>query len=505
MSLRINTIVNYLGQGWVALMGLAFIPIYIRYLGIEAWGLVGVLSMMQAWLSLLDLGLTPTLSREMARFTAGAHTPQSIRDLLRSMEIIYGVVALSVILVVWVLADSLAGSWLKAGTIPNETVVNALVVMGLVLAARMVEQVYRGAIQGLQKYVWLNTIQSTLATVRWLGAVGVLAYGSATIEAFFAWQGFVSILTVLVFGIQTYRWLPPTERPGRFDLEELNRVKAFAGGMAITTLLALLLTQVDKLMLSKILPLDDFGYYVLAGSVASMLTFLSAPLSIAISPRFAEQIARSEQAKLVQTYHRASQWMAVILIPSALTLASFSESAVWAWSGDANLAKSVAPLLTLLALGAMFNGFMHIPYATQLAYGWTGFVIRLNMVAVVVVAPAILWAVPRFGGIGAAWVWLALNVGYVVVGMHFMHRRLLPAEKWIWYRRSIAQPLAVGAVTVLTLKLAIPLAQHRFIALICLGLVWLTATVLVLLFTPEPRALFVQWWILRKNAKRDHE
>ena len=87
-SIKNNLIANYLGQGWVALMGLAFIPLYIRYLGMEAYGLIGLFAVIQAWMTLLDMGMTPTLNREMARYTAGAHSSQSIRDLLRSLEIL---------------------------------------------------------------------------------------------------------------------------------------------------------------------------------------------------------------------------------------------------------------------------------------------------------------------------------------------------------------------------------------------------------------------------------
>jgi len=46
MSFRRNVIASYLGQAWVALMGLAFIPIYIRYLGIEAWGVMGLFAVL---------------------------------------------------------------------------------------------------------------------------------------------------------------------------------------------------------------------------------------------------------------------------------------------------------------------------------------------------------------------------------------------------------------------------------------------------------------------------
>ena len=54
MSLQRNVAANYLASGWAALMGLAFVPWYVRYLGIESYGLIGVFGTMQVWLALLD-------------------------------------------------------------------------------------------------------------------------------------------------------------------------------------------------------------------------------------------------------------------------------------------------------------------------------------------------------------------------------------------------------------------------------------------------------------------
>ena len=99
--LKRNLVANYVGQGWSAVLGLAFIPLYIRYLGMEAYGLIGLFAVIQAWLTLLDMGTTPTLIREMARFTGGAHSPQSICDLLRSLEILCFSIAALVGLGVW--------------------------------------------------------------------------------------------------------------------------------------------------------------------------------------------------------------------------------------------------------------------------------------------------------------------------------------------------------------------------------------------------------------------
>lgn len=504
MSLKKNTIANYLGQGWTALMGLAFIPVYIRYMGIEAWGLVGLMSMLQAWLTLLDMGLTPTLSREMARFQAGAHSAQSIRDLLRSLEVIYGGVAIAVVVIVWLIAPWMSVHWLSAAQLSPASVAQAIGIMGLVLAARMVEQIYRGAIQGLQRQVWLNGAQSVMATLRWAGAVGVLAWVDSSIEAFFLWQGLVSLLTMAILVRQTYHWLPRRVHPARFDLAAIVRIRSFAGGMAATTLLALMLTQVDKLLLSKLVSLEDFGYYTLAASAAGALYFLVAPMVNAVSPHLTELVAKSEQEMLVDTYHRASQWLAAVLIPAALMMVVFAEPLLQVWTGNASLAQQAAPLLALLAMGTLCNGFMHVPYTTQLAHGWTGFAVRVNVVAVCFIVPAILWAVPRFGAIGAAWAWLALNAGYVLISMHFMHRRLLPSEKWRWYRDAVFKPLAIGSITVLALRQWVELPQDRAAMAAALAGIGVLVMGAVLWAVPASRVfLVIQFKALRGYALND--
>src|SRR5688572_28353923 len=132
-------------------MGLAFIPVYIHYLGMEAYGLIGVFVLLHAWLAFFDLGMTPTLNREMARFTAGKHTPQSIGDLLRSLEIICAGIAMLICCVLWAGSEFASNRWLKVETLPESGVTRALVIMGASLALRFCEGIYRGSLLGLER------------------------------------------------------------------------------------------------------------------------------------------------------------------------------------------------------------------------------------------------------------------------------------------------------------------------------------------------------------------
>ena len=88
MTLKRNVIANILGSGWSALMSIIFVPLYIKYMGVESYGLIGVSTIVFAWLFILDMGMSSTISREMARFSGNAHNNKSILDLLKSFEII---------------------------------------------------------------------------------------------------------------------------------------------------------------------------------------------------------------------------------------------------------------------------------------------------------------------------------------------------------------------------------------------------------------------------------
>lgn len=444
MALKRNLIANYLGQGWVAIMSLAFIPLYIKYLGIESYGLIGLFALLQAWLILLDMGMTSTLGREMARFTGDAHSAQSIRDLLRSIEVIAFGIAILIASVIALSANWIANSWLQAESLPVGVVAEAFMLIGLVTAIRFMESIYRSSIIGLQRHVLFNMINSVLATLRGLGAVGVLVWISASIEAFFIWQGAVSIVTLIILMIITYTSLPPAERSGNFSLGLLRGIWKFAGGMFSITLFAILLTQVDKILLSKLLSLKEYGYYTLVAIVAGGLYTIITPITQSFYPRLCELHARNDQVGLINTYHKGAQLISVFAGSVAIVIIVFGETFLRLWTQDPELVQRSKNLLSLLILGNLLNGLMAIPYHTQLAHGWTSLTIRINIIAVAIIVPAILWVTPRFGAGGAAWVWISLNAGYVLIGIHFMYKRILCNEKWRWYIKDVLIPLLAG-------------------------------------------------------------
>jgi O-antigen/teichoic acid export membrane protein len=456
---RANILANLAGNGWAALAQLLLVPVYLDVLGTEAFALVGVWATLQSVANLLDLGLSTTVNREMARRSAGPGDRPAMRDLLRSLEAVYWPFGLLIAAAVFAGAPWLATSWLNAERMGSGELVHSLRLIGVVMALQWPYDLYAGALYGLQRQVEVNVVVAGVATLRAVGGAAVLWFVSPTVQAFFAWQAACSVIQTLVPLLLVWRQIREPGHTPRARTAVLREVAGFAGGVLGISALSALLTQVDKIVVSRMLSLEAFGYYALAGLAASVLSRLVGPVFTAIYPRLTQLVAQGDSAAEAELYQRGTRLIAILVIPPALVLGAFAPAVLRIWTGDAEVAARAAPVLALLLAGTALNGIMHMPYALQLAHGWTALSLRINLAAAVLLPPALVLAARNWGTTGAAGVWAVLNVGYLVVGVLLMHRRLLRREVGRWYAGLLppfAGALVVTGVAWLLVDQALP-------------------------------------------------
>ena len=233
-------------------------------MGIESWGLIGLFTILQTVFGLLDMGLSSTLNREMARLSVLPGKEQEMRNLVRTMETLYWCVAVFVGITIAALSPFIVHHWLKAGQLSPKTIEQAILIMGLVMALQMPIGFYSGGLMGLQKQVLLNVINISVSILRGAGAVLILWLVSPTIQAFFLGQIVISAINIFLLALFLWRRLPHTDNKAVFQKQLLKGVWKFAAGMSGISILAVILSQMDKIILSKMLSLEMFGYYMLA-------------------------------------------------------------------------------------------------------------------------------------------------------------------------------------------------------------------------------------------------
>jgi len=479
-GLRSNLIANFTGQGAATLIQLAITPVYIRWLGVEAYGLIGFQLTLQALMQVLDFGLSPTINRELARFSALPDKAQESRDFVRTLETGYWLIGAIIGLAIYAAAPYLGAHWLNRSSLPAPVVEKSLRMIAVLIAAQWPLTFYQGGLLGLQRHTSLNIARVATTAAAAIGGYVLVAHLSLGITMFFAWQAAISLLNVALVAWLLWRSLPVSAQPPHFRLDAVRHVGRFAAGMTVITITSLLITQLDKLVLSRVVSLEQFGYYVVAALVSNGLSAITRPMFMSIFPRFSALVAASDDVGIERTYRRGWRLMMALVVPVTAVTVVFSYQLFALWTRNEGVARAAAPIASLLVVGTALNGLMSIPFALQLARGWTSLSVKTNVALTLVACPAVLWAAQRYGTIGAAWVWPTLMALYMAMALPAIHRALLPGLGVQWFFRDVVIPVSVAAMVAFLAGAFLPSSNHVVWMGSAIAIAWIaTATALV--------------------------
>ncbi len=492
MSLKKNILANYFGQGWVALMSLAFIPFYIERLGLEAFGLVGFFALLQGIFRLIDMGMSTALNREMARYAGGATTIGVARDLVRTIEIVTYALAVLVFSTVWMFAELFGRDWFNKTDLNYSVISVAIKVMGAITALRLIEAVYTSSITGLQNQVLYNIGTASMATIRWAGCALILIVVEPTIINFFLWQLFSSALSLFLFRYKLYEIIFSLNARGNFSLKVLSSVKKFASGVFAVTVLGMVLSQSDKIYLSRSLELKEFGYYSLAVAISGGVYYLSVPIQQAYMPRLNQLYAANQHKEFINAYRTALQLIAVTIGSVSMVMSLFSKEILLIWTGNHEIATEVALLLGALCVGNLLSCLLSIPIQTNLSIGRTGRVVGIYIVSVIMYIPMIMLAGCVFGAVGVAGSWVFLNLLTFIILLPYVEQRPIFQSLKQWVSDAI-KPIATALAVIYPLHEFMPRSIGELTMILYISTTLILALMSSSLASSGVRAIFLGW------------
>jgi O-antigen/teichoic acid export membrane protein len=353
---------------------------------------------------------------------------------------------------------------------------------------------YQGALIGAQRLTVSSAINMAMVTIGSLGAVAVVAFVSPTIEAFFIWQACVGLVYAITMQFAAWRVIGHTQ-VNRFDVDDIKRILKFSAGVGAISLSGLVLTQMDKLILSKTIGLKGYGQYMLATMVASSLYIFIVPVFNALYPRFSTLVAQDKFDELLKQYRTVSHLLASMLFPTAMIMVLLSHVLIRLWTGNAELAADVAPLASLLLIGYALHGVMHIPYALMLAHGETKSMSTIYVLLIIVSVPLTIIFSLNYGAGGGAMAQLLLFIFYVLLGIWITHKRFLKGYARKWLSKDVGVPLGVSLLIGVSGYFVMPIMGEVVYMKFLLGFIlWVVATMLSILSSQFSRSIFVRYW-----------
>jgi O-antigen/teichoic acid export membrane protein len=446
LSLRRNVLATYASHLYVAVVGIAVTPFYLADLGTEAYALVGFFAMLLAWFQLLDLGLSPAVMREVARFRGGAIEAGTLRSTVRAIELLFMIVAALAAGSTALIAAPIAEHWLEPRTLSTAAVAQAVLLMAIAIGLRFASIFYRAVIVGNERLQWIGGFNVTIASIRAFGVLPAMAWLGGTPRVFFTVQLVIGVVELGALALQAYRHLPAVEHAVGWSLAPLRGVARLTAAVGFTGGLTVVMTQSDRLVLSGLLSLTDYAHFNLAVLAASAVALAGAPLGTALQPRMAALVAAGDRAALLRVYAVGTRVMGLVTLPLAAVLAFHSEPLLWAWTGQAEAARAGAPVLSLYALGNAVMAHLGLPYALQFATGRLKLHVIGNALLVLTLVPGQVFLTIHYGAVGAGAFWLAVNLLYASFWIPVALHSLAPESLRGWYLDILRLAVVAGAL-----------------------------------------------------------
>lgn len=455
MSLRRNIVANYISQAYVAGISIVTVPLYLKFMGGEAYGLIGFYTMLQAWFQLLDAGLSTTLARESSRYNAGATDASTLSQLRRVLEWAFVAVGVLGATFFFIFGEAIANKWLNVNALSLIEVTRCIELMGLVIAFRWLSCLYRGVVTGYEEQVWLGYFNIIIATARFPCGIPILILVDPSPVTYFSYQVVISFFETIILYWKANQLLPRCVVLFRGAIDRLGEPLKFASGVAFTSVAWVLVTQIDKLFLSSILALSDYGEFSLAIILAGGINLLAAPIGAAFLPRLTSTAANFDETGTRNLYLRYTELTCFAMFPIAFTVFACASQVLFAWTGNKGLSQSADMVLGIYSLGNAVMGLSSFAYYIQYAKGN----VRLHLIGSFILAaiylPAVVWAANFDGANGAAAMWLLMNMLYLLFWVPLVHRRLLPGLHMQWISKRVL-PVVIGAAIPTLVVILIP-------------------------------------------------
>lgn len=472
-SLKKSTIVNYIGQFYTMFIGIFMLPFYLKYLGAEAYGLVGFFAMLMSWMALLDLGLSATLARETAKLKDKINGLLELKKMTLSIELFFVFISVFIFGAMFFGSTWISTHWLSVKELSYETVESTVKIMAFMIVLRWFVGLYQGTIIGFEDHVWLNIYKVGFSTLKFFGAFLLIVYVSTDIVHFFYFQMIVAIFEFIVikFKVDSYMKVYQKVSP---SFTTLKQMAPFALNIAFISAITVFIGQLDKLMLSHYLTLKEYGFFTLVIILSGAIVQFFQPIGQTILPRMISLLSNGQEKEMIALYHKATQIVAIVVLSVSGIVAVFAYELLYAWTGNIEASQWAAPILFWYALGNGAVALLSFQFYMQYVHGNLKYHVKGNIYFGFVQIIVVILAVHFYGALGAGIAWFGLQTFFLLWWPGFIHSKFAPGIHKDWIFKDILPSLMMSLVYLLLMKnIAIVFSENRlilFLTLIGLGL-----------------------------------
>lgn len=479
-----NTLFNIAGEGAPLLAALVAIPLLLKGIGVDRFGLLGIAWMVIGYASLLDFGLGRALTKIVSEKVSTGRASDVPGIVWTSIVIMFGLGVLGACLIAVSAPVFVEKLRMPDGLRPEA--VTAFRVLALSLPVVIIGVGLRGTLEALHRFDLSNAVRIPAGVFAVAGPLFVLPFTPSLIAvvAVLAVGRLASCIAYLTLCV---RALPSLRTRVGVQLEPVRKLLSFGGWMTVSNVVSPLMTVFDRFIIGALISTEAVAYYTTPYDMVSKMVMVSAALTGVLFPTFAGIITQDRE-RVMRLFGRSVTYVFLVLFPITLVVVALAHEGLTLWGVGPEMARESAPVLQILAVGVLINALALVPFTLIQAAGRPDITAKLHLFELPLYLVAIVVFTRRYGIIGSAIV-SAARMTFDAACLFLISRRL------VRFRVNAGLVAAVVAFSVVALATFALLSSAPFARSVSLvvALMFFFGLALTRLITPEDRALMSRW------------
>lgn len=388
------------GQVLPMAVSLITTPIVIRLLGAEGWGVMLVVLLIPSFLGFADFGMALASTKFGSEaFATGSRDKEG--RIVRTAALIALLSATPIAAALFLLSGTVVG-WFN---IPEHFRGQASIALKLAAITFVLNLLCLivNTPQLARLRMDVNTLVNTGFRVLGAIAIPIVIYLGGGLVGIFIVLFAVSTLTLLGHIFVSGRLLSELFQIS-IERAAIRPMLKFGGGLVVAGVAAILLTNLDRFVLTKVTSVETLAFYSAAATLASMVTLMTGSMIQSLMPAFSQLQGAENRETLTALYSRGTRFNLIWLVPAIVSLAIIAKTFFTVWGGEDFGRESPMPFYILL-FGLAFNVLAYFPWATIMAAGRSDVFAKLYWIELVPYIALVSWLTWNFGASGAAAAW----------------------------------------------------------------------------------------------------
>ena len=411
-----NIAANFIVIGWLSLLSILAIPVYIKLLGVSEWGIVAACASLQLLFNFIDAGFSQIVPKWVAR---EANDKVSLRNYVTLFRKVYLGLSILMLAFLQLNAEYLAHSWFQVAPDQSEKLELAIRIIAFQMLFQFVNNLHIGLWHGMQRQVLASLSVGGFGTLKHVATMSVLYFGTADALSYASTFAVAAMLEVVTNAWLVRRMLGSSGKNQSLNLIKLKpflmEVSVLSGGIVV----GLMVSQLDRFILSRTVPLEDFGVYTVVATLALAFLQLQAPITRAYFPLLVQDIQNMGRVSSIRMKRLVRGSLILSTLP-ALLACLFAAPLLSFWLQDSRFVEVGQRPMQLLLLAVAVNTVYGCIYQVMIASGSSHLVLKFNLVAFAVagvVATTVTASDSSTGILLGGFIWLAATLTQLLLGL----------------------------------------------------------------------------------------